>query len=1391
MKAASTSKKSPEKFDKKEGTFPVVAIGASAGGLEAMMEFLKYLPADTGMAFIYVQHLSPDHKSLLTEILSKKTKMVVQEIDDMDKINPNNVFVIPYNKGIEVIDGHIKLIPRSESSAAISIDILFSSLAEAQKERVIGIILSGSASDGTEGMKAIKQFGGLTFAQDDSAKFTSMPHSAIAAGTVDFILSTKDMALELARLSKQPLGNNRGVKNGDEDLIDNNDPELINILNQLHISTGVDFSVYKMNTIKRRIIRRMFLYKISLLKEYAKLLTENKEEIDILYQDLLINVTSFFRDTETHEYLRETLFPKLLQRKKNGDYLRLWVPACATGEEAYSLAIMLLEIQESKITNIPVQIFATDLSDHAIGKARIGIYTQQELETVSPRRIQRFFTKTEGGFRVNKAVRDMCVFAQHNILRDPPFSRLDFISCCNLFIYFDITAQKKAVNTFHYALNDDGFLMLGKSENISHSPNLFIGFNKKYKIFSRKINAGTRTLPVLLPRYAQQNFADKPNSVSNKNKLNQNISVGFRGLDHAIDTVLVSEFMPASVVITHQMEIIQFRGITDLFLTHPKGKATFNILKMARPEIAFELRNSISKVIKSNMRVRKSGIELKLHGEVKIISIEIVPLQIEFEEPLILVLFNEHEQIAVFSNNEKGERDFSLAKDRRILKLEQELAAAHADTLMFAQEQEEFTEELQSANEEVVSSNEELQSVNEELETSKEEIESANEELTTTNQELQTRNDLLFEAYEYSEAVFATIHESMIVLDKNLRVKSANKTFYKVFNVKKEDTEGLLLYELGNKQWDIERLRKLLEDILPGNKHFHDFEITHTFPLIGKKTMLLNARRIVQKMNHEELILLAISDISEQTIALKKIEQSEQRFRNLVEQTIYPILILKGDKLILELANDPLFKIWHVGKESLGKPFLEILPEMKDQPFYNLLLDVYKNNTTHFGNEQPAHFKRENGQIETLYFNFVYQPYKEEDGKVSGVIAFASDVTEQVLARLKMEENEKELLQAKEFAENAVKFKQQFLSNMSHEIRTPLNSILGFANVLLKTDLEESQKEFLEAIKTSGHSLNLLINDILDLAKVNAGRMKFDMQPFEIRSSIKSILFSFDFKIKEKNLKLLTEFDSKIPAKIVGDSVRLNQIILNLVGNAVKFTNVGRIKLKVTLLNETDDNLNIQFSISDSGIGIKSDKINSIFNLFEQAEISTANSYGGTGLGLAIVKQLIENQGGRICVKSEINVGSTFSFVLPFAKKSIQSESKIEIPKQEFEVVKLRILVAEDVVLNQLLIRIILDDFGFEHEIVGNGKLAIEAMQNNDYDIVLMDLQMPIMNGFEATEFIRKTLKSKIPIIALTADVTTIDEVKCKKIGMNGYISKPIDEHLLYRKIVELTKVQK
>jgi two-component system CheB/CheR fusion protein len=906
----------------KKSKFPVVAIGASAGGLEAMMELLKYLPSDTGMAFIYVQHLSPDHKSMLTEILSKKTKMKVQEIDDMDKIEPDNLFVIPYNKGIEVTDGHIKLIPRSESSTSISIDTLFSSLAHSQKERVIGIVLSGSASDGTLGVKEIKHNGGLTFAQDDTAKFTSMPHSAIAAGVVDFILSPKQIALELARLSKHPFVKPNEKNKNSENLIDNSDPDLKIIINQLLKTTGVDFSVYKMNTIKRRIIRRMLLYKITTLKQYAKLLTQKNEETDILYQDLLINVTSFFRDTDTHKYLKEDLFPKLLKKKKKGDSLRIWVPACATGEEAYSIAMMLLEIQGSQPNNTSVQIFATDLSGIAINKARIGVYTKQELEAVSPKRIQRFFTKADGGFRVNKAVRDICVFAQHNILSDPPFSRLDFISCCNLFIYLDTAAQKKVINTFHYALNSDGFLMLGNSENISQSAHLFVSANKKYKIFSRKIISGLQRLPELSPRFGQQIVSEKSNLMASRNI--KNSPVNQLGLDNAIDAVLVSEFMPASVVINHQLEIVQFRGKTDLFLTLPKGKATFNILKLARPEIAFELRSSISKVIKTKHRIRKSGIELKIDLAVKLISFEIVPLTIECNEPLLLILFTEMEQPELYSQGVSSEDVNSTAKERRIKRLEQELAEAHADALAMAQEHEAFTEEFQSAIEEVVSSNEELQTVNEELETSKEEIESANEELTTTNQELQTRNDLLTESYEFSDAIVSTMHEPMLVLGKDLRVKSANKAFYKKFGVAEEQTEGMLLYDLGNKQWNIPALRELLEDIIPKNSHFYNYEVKHTFLNLGEKIMSLNASRIIQKAHREQLILLVIADITE---VRHLILEKELKEKALLKKEIRE---RRTEKLRLEKAVDERTRELKEANQSLENKNRELLNMNKE-----------------------------------------------------------------------------------------------------------------------------------------------------------------------------------------------------------------------------------------------------------------------------------------------------------------------------------------------------------------------------------------------------------------------------------------------------------------------------
>lgn len=866
-KRASTSIKTKKKTEADKTTsvrsFPIVAIGASAGGLEAINQLLQHLPPDTGMAFIYVQHLSPNHESLLSSLLAKSTKMKVQEVKNGMPIAANNIYVMPPDKEMTVTDGHMRLSPRPKKPKfTLPIDKFFTSLAARHKEDVIGIILSGSATDGTLGLKAIKQEGGLTMAQDDSAKFSSMPNSAIAAGIIDFVLSPAKMAQELVRMSRHPFIKSNGGNEIKKVDIDQDSPDLKTILMLLQKASGVDFRLYKMNTIKRRILRRMVLNKLKTVKEYAKLLNERKGETDILFQDLLITVTNFFRDSEACSYLKATLLPRLFKNKSPGDALRIWIPACSTGEEAYSMAMMILEIQDSKFRGTPIQIFATDLNAQAISKARIGFYSKQEVENVSPKRLQRFFTRSDGGYRIAQAVRDICVFAPHNVLSDPPFSHIDLVSCCNLMIYFDTPAQKRALATFHYALNPDGYLQLSKTETIGNSTDLFAHLNKKFKIYSRKKTSRSWMLPPKEARYTEQP-APQPNikklAKNTSYKPSKPLSTEATSFTSAIDSLLLSRYTPASVIINQQLDILQFRGLTDPYLSHPTGKATLNVLKMIRPEIAFELRNAISKAFKTKQSVRKQGIEM--NGGTSIITLEVLPLTSEWNESLLLIVFIEQLQDERVI---KGKKETNATQNsRRIKKQEEEIAAYQDELRMMSQSHEAAMEELQSANEEVVSSNEELRSINEELETSKEEIQSASEELATTNQELQTRNELLNESYLYSEAIIATIHEPMVILDKQLRVKTANKAFYKKFAVNEDTTEGIRLYDLGDKQWDIPALRAMLDDVLQKNTSFYDLEIEQEFPRIGKKIMHLNAKPIIQPMHREQLVSLAIYDVTE------------------------------------------------------------------------------------------------------------------------------------------------------------------------------------------------------------------------------------------------------------------------------------------------------------------------------------------------------------------------------------------------------------------------------------------------------------------------------------------------------------------------------------------------
>lgn len=687
-----------------------------------------------------------------------------------------------------------------------------------------------------------------------------------------------------------------------------------------------------------------------------------------------------------------------------------------------------------------------------------------------------------------------------------------------------------------------------------------------------------------------------------------------------------------------------------------------------------------------------------------------------------------------------------------------------------------------------------------------------NQELIQSVEKLKKNNEQLKESHDFSEAIIASIHETLLILNNDFQVKSASKSYHKKFLSTKKQVKGKSLFELGDGMWNNPKLRDLFNNILTDNSNFNDFEIKLEFPSIGEKIMVLNASRIIKKKQGKELILFTIKDITEvrrlgielqlkekrilqeqleaKKETLKKLEDSEKRYNMMLMESPFAISILKGKDMVIALANDSIKEMWGKGKDVEGRKFIDLLPELKEQQFPALLDKVFATGIPFYGSELLAPIYR-NGKLMQEYFNFVYQPYHEADNTISGVTIIAYDVTTHVIAkneliRSKIDSDQKTLL-----AEEAVKSKQQFLSNMSHEIRTPMNAIIGFTNVVLKTNLDNSQREYISAIKESGDALITLINDILDIAKVDAGKMTFEKIPFSLSNSITTMLHLFEPKMQEKNIELHHQYDPAIPLHLLGDPMRLRQIILNLMSNAVKFTSKGKITIGLTLLKEDAAKATIEFLITDTGIGIPKARLHDVFNNFEQADAGTTSTFGGTGLGLAIVKQLVELQGGTILVNSELGHGSSFGFVLSFEKNKQENETAASTTNEntigelaETETAdNLKVLVVEDIALNQLLIKIILLDFGYGVTIVNNGQIAIENLRENNYDIILMDLQMPVMNGFEATAYIRNTMKNNVPIIALTADVTTVDVEKCRAVGMNDYVSKPIDEKDLYTKI--------
>ena len=762
----------------------IVGVGGSAGGIEAFRQLLENLPAkfEQPMAIVFILHLLPTHKSLLSELLGRATAIpVVQAKDDMP-LEPSHVYVIPPDAYMELRGGRLRLMSRgSESSLFLPIDRFFVSLAQEAKERAIGVVLSGSGADGAIGLRQIKEAGGVAFVQSpESAEHEEMPRAAMAAGEADFVLPPSEIAKALVEFSRNLSAAETDERRKDAKL-QPSEKQFERIFSLLRTASGVDFSHYKRPTIERRLQRRMALQKITSVADYIELLQRQPQETNLLYRDILIHVTFFFREAGSFAALTEKVFPRLLEQRRSDESLRIWIPGCSTGEEAYSLAISLLEFLGEKADDVPIQIFATDISDAAIDAARAGMYSEAAVGPVSPERLRRYFAHVDGKYRVNKRVREACIFARHDVTRDPPFSRIDLIMCRNVLIYMDVFLQKRLLSAFHYALKPNGYLMLGAAETVGAQSDLFFSEDKKHRLYSKR---AARMAPLDMGPLEEREPGERA-AIPLVKPLRE--PVVHKTIQQEANQLVMSKYAPPGVLVNEKLDIVQFRGQTGFFLEPAPGDVSLNVLSMIRPGLLHALQQALADARKAQAPVRREGLHVAFNSHGRDVNLEVIPILAPDEPMHFLILFEDITEEAAAKLRKAGAPPAEPALETKpggeIDQLQRELETTRRYLQQTIQDLEVVNEELQSSNEEVLSTNEELQSTNEELDTAKEELQSTNEELNTLNAELHSRNEELSRLNSDLLNLLRSVQLAVIMVDRTLAIRRFTPAAEKLFNL--------------------------------------------------------------------------------------------------------------------------------------------------------------------------------------------------------------------------------------------------------------------------------------------------------------------------------------------------------------------------------------------------------------------------------------------------------------------------------------------------------------------------------------------------------------------------------------------------------------------------------
>jgi two-component system CheB/CheR fusion protein len=1335
--------------------FPVVGIGASAGGLPALLQFFENMPQHTGMAFVVILHLSPKHKSSADHVLQRATQMPVVQVIKSVEIEPDHVYVIPPNKHLSMIDGFLSLSPQERPRGNhIAIDIFFRTLAEVHRERAVAIVMSGTGSDGAVGLTRIKEQGGVTIAQLPSdAEHDGMPSAAIGTGIVDFVLPVVDMPQKLVELWENarvielpPSGDGEGpiAQLPSVDTVELAEEALQRVVFLLLNRTGHDFKQYKRATVLRRIERRMQVRAVHTLPDYCSLLEADPRECNALLDDMLIGVTNFFRDREAFEALEREIIPELFKDKTPTEEVRVWVAACSTGEEAYSMAMLLADHGADMTQPPPFQVFASDIDTDAIAQARSGSYPGSIVTDVPPGRLRRHFTRDDDRYHIRKAIRDRILFAAHNVLRDPPFSRLDMVSCRNLLIYLNRDVQTRVLEMFHFALKPGGYLFLGSSESAESVADFFVPVDKKNRIYRARPTSRAMGSGAQLPSHV----ARLPESVQRPPARRQfsYAEVHQRALALAA---------PPSVVLDRDSNVVHMSQHAGQFLRMGAGEPSRNVLALVLPELRLELRSALYQVQQGNAGVECRHIAVELHERSAIIGMKVTPFRDEDSaESFVLVVFNEVPP-------EVAAAPAGATRDDLVLtQLETELQRTKEQLQETIEHSEISTEELRASNEELQAINEELRSATEELETSKEELQSVNEELITVNYELKVKVEETGKANDDLNNLIASTDIATVFVDSGLRIKRFTPRATDIFSVIASDL-GRSLLDLTHRL-DYE---ELADDVSA------TFE---TLRPVEREVRSTDGRwyivRLLPYRTTEDRIegaIMTFFDISARRQAEEHARVNEARMRMVAEST--------DDYAIITLDAEGRTTSWNKGAERMfGYTEAEMLGHTLEALFTPE--DVERG-----AREAEMRRAREGGRSEDerwhlrkdgsrFYASGVTNPLGPN--AEYGYAKIARDETERLRQMSERDEALSHEHRERTGAEHAAAMKDQFLAIMSHELRQPLNMISINAELMSRIPevrASTTAQRCTEAIRASVVSQAKIIEDLLDLSRVRTGKLALSVAPIHVGKTVASIVDVARADPSARGLSIEASIDDELV--VMADAVRFEQIVLNLLSNAIKFTPHGG---KVEVSMRAEDGA-MRLDVIDSGQGIAPGSLGKVFEMFGQPNSVTTRAKGGLGIGLALVRELVKLHGGRIEARSEgIGKGACFTVWLPLLDHNSQDLGG-NVGEAQLDIAGLRVLLVDDVEDAVLVMKSLLDMYGADVTAATSARQALEILGRQEIDLLISDISMPDMDGYGLLREVRKMPRyENLPAVAVTGLAREQDIAMARQAGFSAHLGKPL-----------------